>query len=295
MAQIHLKDDSGYQAVFLPEEGMTLASFKKGDLEVIDPETKVLFEKRHGGLGPLIGPHFHERPLARIPSVPELENHPLYELARKTGRKDPFSHGMARYAKWEYESTETLIKGKLTGEMEFEGIPLKRIEGQNFFLTFEARLSEKGLHIDYGVVSDTDSLVGFHYYFRLPNKQGTVISKVKERALIEGEMHAIPEAFGYSDDHSLKFVLDKEADYTFYPFLQETEANIQLETDEFLLDIVYQCESQENAWQLWHPNHSTFVCIEPLSAKNPKKPILTASSLSLSLGIEDRKDLLPSK
>lgn len=270
LERVLLEDSSGYRATFLPQEGMTLASFEKNGIEVIDPETRILFEKRRGGLGPLIGPHFHERPLARIPSLPALEKHPLFELARKTGRRDPFSHGMARYVPWEYEADKMSIRGTLKGDSEFEGIPLKEIEGQNFTLRFEASLSEQGLQLNYSVVSDTDSLVGFHYYFRLPDKRGVVSAQV--------------------ETGDLKFVLDKEVDETFHPFPDPTRGVIELDTSEYVLKVDYRSVNQENGWQLWHPNESTFVCIEPISARNPRKPILTASSLEVLLAISDRKD-----
>lgn len=48
-------------ATFLPELGMNLASYKKGDYEAIDQNTQGEFEERFAGLGPLIGPHFHHQ------------------------------------------------------------------------------------------------------------------------------------------------------------------------------------------------------------------------------------------
>lgn len=282
---VTLKHDSGYEALFLPEEGMTLASFKRHGVEVIDPETKVLFEKRRGGLGPLIGPHFHQRPSARLPALPELQNHPLFELARQTGRIDPFSHGIARYVPWKWEQKENTLTASLDGKMEWEGIPLSRIEGQAFSLTFTAMLSEKGLKLDYAVVSESDSVIGFHYYFRLPGKKGVVSSRVKNKMLVEGKEASVPESFGFQESHELIFDLNQSVDATFYPFPDPCRAEVLLATDEFDLKVRYECRNEENGWQLWHPPGASFVCIEPLSAKNPQKPILTASSLSVLLEI----------
>lgn len=284
---ITLKNNSGYEATYLPEKGMTLASFKKNGIEVIDQETLALFEERRAGLGPLIGPHFHQRPQSRVPKVENESLFPEIALARSLGRSDPFSHGLGRFAEWKVETSENSITATLSGKDLFRGVPLSQLEGQDFTLTYEASLKESGLHIDYSVVSETDSVVGLHYYYRLPHKRGVVQSKVGSLVQVNETKIAVPESWGYHD-HELKFELNKPADFTFYPHPHPLATTIDLFTDEFDLSVHYSSPSQANGWQLWHPQDATFVCIEPLSAQNPRKPILSASSLKVHLAIQTK-------
>ncbi len=105
------------QATYLPEKGLNLISFKIDDLELIDQSTKKAFEERFGGLGPMIGPHFHRRNPATIPPIKDESLFPFIAFATAHGSADPFSHGIGRYAPWKVESTETTCKGILTGKM----------------------------------------------------------------------------------------------------------------------------------------------------------------------------------
>lgn len=283
--EVVLSDPSGYEAVFYPLEGMTLASYKKHGIEVIDPATRAGFDERRGGLGPLIGPHFHMRSPSRIPHLPDESKFPLIAAAKEKGRQDPFSHGIARYVAWKYENTSNSLKGTLSGKDLWEGVPLAILEGQNFTYTFEANLSEKGLQIDLSIVSDTDSLVGLHYYYRLPQKKGLVKAHVQNRTLINSKTVAIPENWGYQD-HLLEFELDKPADFTFYSHPDPLQNNIELITNEYKLSVQSNSLNQETCWQLYHPDEASFVCIEPLSAASPRNPILSASFMKIILKID---------
>src|SRR5947209_3792431 len=90
------------QATFLPEKGMNLVSFKKGNLEVIDQSTLPLFEERFAGLGALIGPHFHRRLPETLPHIADESLFPHIARVKAKGAADPFSHGIGRYAPWTY-------------------------------------------------------------------------------------------------------------------------------------------------------------------------------------------------
>lgn len=251
------------KAVFDPEKGMNLISYSKGAVEVIDSATDSLFRERFAGRGALIGPHFHQRPKARVRAIANPSAFP--HLKYMEGRPDPFSHGIARYVPWKFEADQNTIRAKLSGKDVFQDMKLADIEGQNFELDFKATLSD-GLKIEYSVVSDTDSVVGLHTYYRLVNGKGIVRAKVKE------------------EPFDLKLEMDKPYDLNFHPFRPRL-GNIHLETSEYNLEIEYKAPSEELSWQLFHPQGATFVCLEPLSAFNPRSPHLTSSVIEVKITI----------
>lgn len=271
------------EAVFLPEAGMNLASFRKGNVEVIAQSTKDLFDERSSGLGPLIGPHFHRRSV--VPKIADESLFPIIERMRKKGVNDPFSHGIARYAPWKAEFSENKIKGVLTGQDTWNGVALSELEGQNFKMTFEAELIPTGLKVDLSVVSEADSLVGIHYYYDLPGGKGRVTSRTKEHFLDKGELKRIPPEWGFNEDNVLNFDLSRAADYTFFPSPNPLHTEILLQTEKYSLKTTYSCICQENSWQLYHPENAAFVCIEPVSSQDPRHPNLTVSSISIHLEI----------
>jgi hypothetical protein len=273
------------QATFLSDKGMNLISFKKGDIEVIDQSTHSLFEERFAGLGALIGPHFHRRRAESVPKISDESLFPHIARVRAKGIQDPFSHGIARYAPWKAESTSTKVKAVLTGKDQWNGVALSALEGQNFKVEFIAELKPNGLFLILSIVSDTDSLVGIHYYYALPDGKGRVIAKVQEQFREEGMLKPIPPNWNFDSQHQLVFDLNQEADYTFRPYPNPLESSILLETNRYSLRTTYQCVCEENCWQLYHPQGASFVCIEPLSSQDPRHPNLSVSSLHIQLEI----------
>lgn len=271
------------QAAYLPAQGLNMVSFKRGDLEVIDPSTEALFQERYAGLGALIGPHFHHRKTEILPVIKDESLFPHLSRIKAKGIKEPFSHGIARYAPWNVECTENTLHGVLTGSDLWNGVPLSELEGQNFKLLYTARLLPDGLHIEYSVVSDFDSLVGLHYYYHLPEGTGCVVSKVQNTYREKGEVKKIPAH--WKQEQELKFFLDQEADYTFSPAPNPRIAAIELHTSTHVLKTAYESPSEENCWQLYHPLGASYACIEPLSARDPHHPNLTVSSLAIHLSI----------
>lgn len=284
------KDGGMLKAVFLPEKGMNLISFKKGDVEVIDQSTRSLFEERYAGLGALIGPHFHRRKPEIIPQLKDESLFPHIARVKAKGIQDPFTHGIARYAPWKAEATETSIKAQLTGKDLWNGIPLSTIEGQNFTMGLEAHLHEQGLFLNLSIVSDTDSLVGIHYYYALPGGKGRIISEVQNQIRLQGELTPIPTDWDFDSQQRMVFDLEKEADFTFRSHPDPLKGSILLETTDYSLRTSYECLCEENCWQLYHPKDASFVCIEPISAQNPRHPKLTVSSISIRLEIHSSKD-----
>lgn len=273
-----LPDGTNYQAVFAPSCGMNLLSFKRGKVEVIDQATRGVFEERSSGLGPLIGPHFHRRPSKLVPKVPDESLFPHIAKCRAKGILDPFSHGVARYCPWKVEVNGNEIKGEISGKDLWNGVPLSLIEGQNFLMRIKVVLSQSGLSIDLSVVSDTDSVVGIHYYYRLPKGKRRIRSRVQNKCISEGVLKDTPT--------ELDFEFDRAIDTTFFPAPNPLHGDILLETDEYLLRTHYSSLCEENSWQLYHPQNASFVCVEPISAKDPRHPNLSVSSLSIQLQIQ---------
>lgn len=274
------------EAIFLPTKGMTLSSYKRGDVEIIDQSTSASFSERSAGLGVLIGPHFHRRRKETVPKVPNEELFPHIARVKAKGIHDPFSHGVARYAPWKVQATKTKIIATLTGKDEWNGVPLSTLEGQNFKMTYIAELTPQGLDIELSIVSDTDSLVGIHYYYALPNGKRRVVARVQNRMIDQMEERPIPAEWHYDEQRRLIVDLDGDFDFTFHPFPNSREGEITLETSLYTLITKYSCVCDENAWQLYHPKGASFVCIEPISAQDPRHPNLSASSLKIALMVQ---------
>lgn len=273
------------QAVFLPEKGMNLVSYKKNDLEIIDQSTLPLFEERFAGLGALIGPHFHRRKAGILSAIADESLFPHIACVKLKGIADPFSHGIARYAPWQATATKTKVKGTLSGKDTWNGVPLSALEGQNFKMNFQAELTQRELVLTLDVVSDTDSLVGIHYYYRLPNNKGRIIAAIQPTFIDKGEKKPLPDGWRIDNQHFLTFDLDDEVDYTFFPYPNPREGKIILDAGAYQLVTTYSCQSQENSWQLYHPKGASFVCIEPLSSQDPKHPNLSVSAIRIALEI----------
>lgn len=277
------------KAVYNPDKGMNLLSFKKDFIEVIDQSTKPLFEERCAGLGALIGPHFHRRHFEMLPEILRNHSNPEIELLRNQNPKiDPFSHGIGRYASWKYEKSESSISAVLQGSDTWNGIPLKEIEGQDFNMKYSANLTPNGLQIELSVVSETDSLIGIHHYYHLPKKKGIVTGNVRSHYLADLQKHEIPNSWNYSrQTTTLKYSLDGEADFTFWSAPDPTRGTILLDTELYQLKTSYVSKNEECSWQLWHPEGASFVCIEPISSQDPRHPNLTVSSIKIDLEIID--------
>jgi hypothetical protein len=274
------------QATFLPEKGMNMVSYKKNDLEVIDQSTISLFEERFAGLGALIGPHFHRRRAEILPKIADESLFPHIARVKAKGTADPFSHGIARYAPWQVNaSTSTRIQATLSGKDTWNGVPLSALEGQNFKMNFQAELNPKGLNLNLDIISDTDSLVGIHYYYLLPQKTGQIMSSVQDAFVEQGEKKPLLKEWTRNQQHQLNFDLNQEADFTFFPYPNPRQGKITLDTGAYKIQTTYDCLSQENSWQLYHPKGSSFVCIEPLSAQDPRHPNLSVSGLSIAIEI----------
>lgn len=287
----NISDNGGQlSASFLPAKGMNLISYKKGDIEVIDQSTRNIFEERFAGLGAMIGPHFHHRNPDVLPKIENESLFPHIAKVRARGTKDPFSHGIGRYASWSVEKIESsYLKAVLRGDKKWNGVALKDLEGQDFSMVYEAKLLPQGLEIHLTVNSDHASVVGLHTYYALENGDGKVMSRVKNTYNDHGTFKKIDSTWNHQQDGAVAFELkDGSFDYGFFPFSNPNEGSILLDTGERQVQVQYWCENDENSWQLWHPEGMSFVCIEPLSAKDPRNPALSASSIKILISIVDK-------
>ncbi len=275
------------QARFLPEKGMNMISYKRGNLEIIDQSTKPLFVERFAGLGAMIGPHFHHRKPEAIPRVPNEEAFPHIALLKKKGVTEPFSHGIGRYAPWKIvEASDTKLKAQLEGDDQWHGVKLRDLEGQSFKMTYQAMMTPQGLAIQLSCVSDAPSVVGLHTYYALREGKGKVIAQVQERYNDKGQFLPIPSTWNYEKDHTLTLSMgEEEIDFGFLPFPHRLHGVIQLETSTHRVVVSYNCETEENSFQIWHPSGQSFVCIEPLSARNPRDLHVTGSELRILMSI----------
>ena len=269
------------EAAFLPSKGMNLISYKKGGIEVIDPSTYSLFTERFAGLGALIGPHFHHR--KEIPSVPFEERFPHIARLKAKGVKEPFSHGIARYAPWNHTATNTSLHANISGNDTWEGVLLSLLEGFNFTMYMDVELRKDGLFIELSVSAEKPSVIGSHYYYAIGKGSSFLTAEVKGQYFDGKGMVNAPSGW-VKKDH-LHIPLDGSLDYGFYPQDKELYTEVLLNTDTHKVRIKYLSHTEEGSLQIYHPEGASFVCIEPLSATFPREPRLHASGVNIQIEI----------
>jgi len=201
-------------------------------------------------------------------------------------QKEFFSHGIARYVPWKYEGDESSISATLSGEDKFQGFLLKEIEGKSFELKYHAALTEDGLSIRYSMETEKPSVIGLHYYYALPNKSGSVFSIVAPDYHHPEGWKPIPSSWCLKEGE-LAFEVNEDtvADFGFTTQGDALEGQIELDAGAYKLQINYQASSPEHAWQLYHPKGAAYVCLEPVSAKNPRDATSISSELKVQIKI----------
>ncbi|MCH9632795.1 MAG: hypothetical protein S4CHLAM6_11370 [Chlamydiae bacterium] len=284
--EITLENGKKLKAVFNPQVGMNLMSYSLGSVEVMDQNTMPAFKERMAGMGALIGPHFHHRKDKDIPSLSIDDLFSFIPSLVKKGQKEPFSHGIARYVPWKYEGGKDFINAKLSGKDTYKGYKISELEGQDFELSFKAKLKPNGLFIDYSISAQNPSVIGLHYYYRLDNKLGNVSSQVDSKYHHPQGWRPIPNDW-FESSRVLNFELrpDVEADFGFRPVNEAQHSQVQLKTSSHQVKIYYQSNSKENSWQLYHPKDATYVCLEPVSSANPREASEASSNLKIQIEI----------
>ncbi len=283
MDSIILKNEN-VTATFSPSKGMNLMRLQIGNVDVIDQNTLPLFEERFAGLGSLIGPHFHHRPANQIPPVPSESLFPHIARLKDKGVLEPFSHGIARYAPWKALSSKSSITAKLSGKDLWNGVSLSVLEGFSFQMELIASLLPKGLFLDFSVQSENPSLVGLHYYYTLPLEGGRIKAKVENTYRIQDEWKPIPSSF-LDKEGNLFFDATQEVDVGFIPKKTKEGFEVFYENTQFTLKISFLVEGDEASWQLYRPKGASYICIEPLSTKNPKHPVSKKSRLQVRIEV----------
>ncbi len=257
------------KATFCPDKGMNLTSLMFDDIEVIDQSTRNLFEERNAGLGALIGPHFYHR--KNPPRVPNPSAFPHISRLKSPGSDEPFSHGIGRYVSWNYTASNKAISGHLSGKDTYGGMPLSALEGFDFEMNFNAQATANGLEVEMNVESPTaPTIAGLHYYYALDNHAGVVRMSSQDQYNDMGTLKPIPPEWKDPENGALAFNLKWASDYGFRPRTQDFSGDAELATGTRRLHIHYQAGSDEQALQLYHPLGASFVCIEPVTAKNPR-------------------------
>ena len=131
-----------------------------------------------------------------------------------------------------------------------------------------ASLLPRGLSLDYSVESEKPSVIGLHYYYRLPASGGKI------KAAVEGREDAL--CFDALQEVDSGFIPKKGPEGFFEVFYENTE---------FTMKISF--KTDDPSWQLYRPQGSSYICIEPLSAKDPKHPIYKKSRLQVKIEILD--------
>lgn len=279
------EDGELLEAVFMPQSGMNLISFKKGAREAIDPSVREAAAKGSVGSGGIIGPHFQSRTPSLIPTLKNPQAFSHWTELQKQGVNDPFFNGVGLYAPWTAQQTETRLTATLSGKENWNEESLSALAGQNFKMTVEAELKSDGLHLFLAVVSDSDSLIGIDYRYALPEGKGKVVSGVKKHYYKNNQLEEIPPSWSYSSNGTLHVDLQESTQAAFHPS-NPLEGKIKLETSSHTLHLQYKSICQENAWFLSHASKAPFVQLIPLSSQNPWRPNLSVSSLSIHLKIE---------
>jgi galactose mutarotase-like enzyme len=246
---------------------MNLLSLKSQGVELIDQKTFLLFEQRMAGLGSLIGPHFHSRAELDIPSFDNEALFPHIKIMKEQGRKDFFSHGIGRYVPWTILSaSHCSIQAVLRGNDRIGQVCLREIEGYDFEMHFRATLSDEGFEIFLKYRADKPSTMGLHYYFSLPKGMAYVEGEVQNVYNKEGSFYPLPAK--WKREGRLHFPLDHPCDYG---FLAEKIncGKVLYHNSQFSMALSYD-SPQECCWQLFRPKESSYICIEPICAHNPR-------------------------
>lgn len=277
-------DGEELQASFLPQRGMNLISYSKGGREILAQSTLEEFKQRSAGLGAIIGPHFHHRSPHAIPPVRHEERFPHIALIRSRGIIEPFSHGVGRYAPWEYQSTAHEIKAELYGHVKWHGVPLRELEGQDFTMHYQAHLSPRGLELNLSVESAEPSVIGFHTYYNLVGGHGTISSFVQNLCRTTTGWSSLPKEWDYKKNN-LTLPIKNFLDFGFMSH-DPLRGDITLHTGDYSVHITYQSTDPDHSFQVWHPEGKPFVCIEPLSSATPRQPSRCQSRLTVLIRID---------
>ena len=126
--------------------------------------------------------------------------------------------------------------------------------------------------------SDVFSVVGLHYYFSLPS-DGEIHAQIKPYYYSAGEKKDLPKNW-LDKNEKLHLLLNDELDYGFIPKLHHGTGEVIYNNSAYRLALkITPEEGSEVSFQIYHPNDAKFVCIEPISATNPRGDLPKSGAL----------------
>jgi len=257
------------RAIISPTFGLSLIDLCFQDEPILDRSREKAFYESRKGLGPLILPHFNQR--KSIPEV-DLEAFTHVRYLQLMNVRDPFQHGVARYAEWRYSADRDSVTGSLTSEDRIKGYTIAEITGFAFEAEICYRITESGLNIHFDLNAEQPVEAGIHFYYDLKNRNSAVVELP-----VEGQSK--PAVFHFDRGH----------DTTYLPSKTNSFATYTLRTDRYVLRTIVPVlgdpSSTFEAVTLFSPEGERFVCIEPLSfsqrGHNEKRRFRGSISLNL--------------
>lgn len=273
----------GIQATFDPEHGLNMMSLVIEGHELIAQSTKNGFLESSRGLGPLIGPHFYHRVSDTIPYLDSQTIDLLSKKIRFRQDPEPFSHGIGRYVPWKIlHQGPKSFKACLDSHDQIAGITLAEIEGFDFFMEFEAEVSQRQITIRYSAKSSSQPVVvGLHTYYALDSMMKTCDLMGAPFYFDKLNKKAVPP--DWFSDQGLRIPLNKPLDYTFSPQINK-EGFGEVEVKRGVSNLLIQAKATPDlSFQLYRGEDSPFICIEPIAAINPR--IVTQKNASIEVRI----------
>jgi hypothetical protein len=259
------------RAAISPVFGLSLIDLCFRNEPILDRSREKVFYQSRKGLGPLILPHFNQR--NTIPEI-DLEAFAHVHYLREMNVRDPFQHGVARYAEWRYRVDEDSVTGSLTGTDRIQGYEISEITGFAFEAEVCYRITETALNIHFDLRAEQPVEAGIHFYYDLKNRHSAVVE-----IPLEGQSE--PAVFHFDCGH----------DTTYLPNRSNRQAIYTLTTDSYVLRTIVPVlgdpSNTFDAVTLFSPEGERFVCIEPLSfsqrGRNEKHRFQSSIALELDM------------
>jgi len=236
-----LTNDSPVEAAFSTDNGWRISSFKKGDLDLIDPE-------------------------------------PPFFVGLRLQSNCP-------KARWNGKETNGSLTATLSGEDEWSGETLEKLEKQSFTLRSTAWLDRETLRLQHSVVSDTDSLVGNLFHLRLPEGSAEISIDAQNHYYDSGKYQTLPSDWKRSEEGRILLPLDSDYNIGLHPYLSPIQGIATLKTADYTVEIGYESTNEESAWLIRYKKGAPYVSIGAVSSQDPWNPNLTVSSIKLSLRV----------
>ena len=250
-------NDDGLEAIVAPGMGMSLIRFSVGGEQLLDLDREQAFLDYRKGLGPIILPFFGQRKI-----FPQLD-YDIFahvEHLRKSNVRDPFQHGVGRYASWTFTEDKNSVTGYLRGDDRLHDCELRDLSGFDFTASLTYSLVGGTLEISFDVTADNPVATGIHFYYDLKNRDTASVT--------------IPQKDGMA---VMRF--DRGLDDVFKPSGDSEEVTCTLETDSYILDTRIRTigppQDTFDSVVVFSPDSESFACIEPVSyivrSENTKK------------------------